>query len=409
MKKYKPTKIDVLLYKLYRAVDKNKKIIISTCFAFLGGMIINTLSNPDISSTLKSTYQNIFSVNNRPFNWLSWIALIIVVLTPFLSMVLKFHHRTRGVLSLVKKLIETNVSRSIREFSNGNIAWGTSLTIQQTPYLQEGWKLSDITINLDTRYFSMPPKYRQDFDKYLELYKKEKGFENDGEKYCVVKNPSSFTDAPTLTLELIKCKYSEIQYYKDILSTQTNIKNKFLRHVYQNNKITFPHALCLHMILVTSDSKILFVKRSNKTRYYQNKWSVSSEEQIHPKDFSIPNTHVLKHCLDRLLKEEIGVLNNIYEIDNFRILSVFIETDILNVSLAGIVKLNIDSKDLQTSINVIAKNDYEFQKFKLLDYKEIQKELMSPTMEYHGSAEYRILLALYHKYGPIELINMLME
>lgn len=409
MSSYIPTKFDKFLYWIKIFLSNNKAIVYATALSFLGGMFVNTLSTPELSKDILSVMKNVFAINERPLNIVSWIASLSILLPSFLTWVTNYHYKKRGIEKLFEGLLKERISPSIQSFSKGTIAWDTSMTLQQVPDLTKGWTLDEIDFDYEKTNFSIPQRWKAGYKEYYKNNYDRKGFKDDGNKYMLTINPSSFTDAPSLKLNLINCKYSEVQFYRDFVATITQEKNEIIEEIIKKNRIYNPHSLCLHLVVITSDKKILLTKRSDKVSYYPSTWSASIEEQFHDDDFKVENTSPLENCVDRLFMEEIGVLNSKYNIKNLRILSVFLESDTLNVSLAGLIKLNIDSTELELAINNTPRMDYEFKEFCFLTFDEVFQEIKYPTKKMHPSGGYRLLLSLYHKYGPLKMINNLMK
>lgn len=410
MNSYTPTKFDRFLYYTRIQLNKNKKTAYTVSFSFLSGMLINTLSAPDLSKNIWDVLKNIFSLSGRPLNILSWLATLFVVLPTILTWATNYHHKKRGIKKIFENLLKNRISPTILSFSRGLIAWDTSLTLQQAPDLIKGWQLDEITFDLNSVHFTIPSDWKTSFENYYRDNYDKKGFKDDGNKYMLTINPSSFTDAPSLKLNLINCKYSQVQFYKDIIATIPHAKNEIIEKMLYKNKIENPHSLCLHLLIITSDQKILLTERSDKVSYYPSTWSASVEEQFHEDDFkNVDNVSPLKSCLERLFIEEIGASNSEYDIKNLRILSVFLESDILNISLAGVLKLNIDAEELRSSIYNTPRKDYEYKNIAFLSFSDVLKEIKYPTRKMHPSGGYRLLLALYHKYGPLKMIAHLMK
>lgn len=278
------------------------------------------------------------------------------------------------------------------------------MTLQQTPELIEGWKVNEIDISFDSKRFEIP---KMKLENYLHYYKanyKLKGFENDGTKFMTINNPKSFTDSPNLRIELQECTFSQVQFYKDELVPKE--KENLIKKLFEDLSFAFPHSISLHLIIITRDRQILTTLRSGKVEYFPKTWSVSVEEQLDKKDFVDGSDNVLKRWLKRLLEEEIGIDESDYSTTNFRLLSLFLESKIMNVSFCGLIKLELSSEELQKILQVKPKKDQEFTEWRFLNYSQLKKEFLNPSKDYHPSSNYRIFMTLLHKYGPISIIRV---
>jgi isopentenyldiphosphate isomerase len=304
-----------------------------------------------------------------------------------------------------KEFMEKKIDPIIKPFSNQRIAWGKSLTLLQVPEISEGWPANEVKFNFKNDFFNLPLADQENFAAFYT--KNEVSFKHDGIKYMLKKKPVSFTDAPSLTLDVQSCKFSQIQYYRNEIVPQSNEQNDLMEKTFLKNIITFPHSLCLHLVVITADEKILLTKRSKEVSYYPEHWSASLEEQLHEKDFLDNSNSVLSSCLKRLFEEEVGLAENKYTPNALKILSVFVEADIMSISLCGSIRLNIGASELTNIINFMPRKDNEFNEFELMSFDDIIKELKFSPRKLHPSAGYRLLITLYNILGTYTVIEKL--
>ncbi len=90
-----------------------------------------------------------------------------------------------------------------------------------------------------------------------------------------------------------------------------------------------------------------------------------------------------------------------YHPDNFRILSVFLESDYLNVSLCALVDLRIDSSQLDILIRGHQRTDYEFSDWAYISLTRRDRllELIHPKRSYHPTTGYRLLYTFLKYFG----------
>jgi isopentenyldiphosphate isomerase len=157
----------------------------------------------------------------------------------------------------------------------------------------------------------------------------------------------------------------------------------------------------MHMVVVTSDNRLLLTQRSPKVEYYPGTWSASVEEQLLREDFKNGEQATALNWGKRLLKEELGLEPDAYHNDNLRILSVFLESDILNISVCGYAELRINSVTFDTIIRGHPRTDYEFTDWTFieLDKTYLFSELFKPRRSYHPTSGYRFLQTLLKNFG----------
>lgn len=134
--------------------------------------------------------------------------------------------------------------------------------------------------------------------------------------------------------------------------------------------VKFPHALCLHLVVIIDDNKVLITKRAPDVEHYPNTWSCSIEENMALKDLEDGTKKAVLKWGKRWLLEELGLTEDVYNEDNLRVLSVFFESEILGVSLCGHVVLNISSDKLRRIIRSLPRMDYEFTAWDFLEYED---------------------------------------
>ncbi|MGD0922387.1 MAG: hypothetical protein ABSA70_11560 [Terriglobia bacterium] len=231
----------------------------------------------------------------------------------------------------------------------------------------------------------------------------------------------SSTEEPPCIVKTKKTKYSVVTYFKDLKLGQRGMGNlaatdenklrqlelaaDFLR---SKNNPTFPHALCLHMVVCTRDDKLLIARRSPRLYYYPNAWSCSFEENLAPADFDGPES-VTANWVRRALHEELGLeMERDYSMANARILSAFLEAEpeILNISVCGIARINLSSDELSEALTGRLRADYELTSWDYLDViVDVKEELKKPTRDYHPTSAYRMYLTLAWYFGQAEILS----
>jgi len=214
-------------------------------------------------------------------------------------------------------------------------------------------------------------------------------------------NPRSFTDNPYLKLFTKETLFSHTLFYNYVVSANPTKRRQLIKEFIEGHHrvANFPNTLCLHLLVITSDNKVLITKRSPDVAWFPNTWSASIEENMSIKDLDGDRSTSVLRWGERALLEELGITENVYDPRNLRVLSVFLESNILNMGLCGHVFLNIPSEQLSRIIRSLPRADYEFTAWDFLEYKddEIISEITKPTLPYHPSSRYRLLMALLKK------------
>ena len=369
--------------------------LIALLSGFLLGRVTNELSLP--YTNWLDVLNGLFSITDRPANFLTWLSLALLVAIPLSNRYLAKLHRRRQYEKIFASLVQRYKASSVASFNT--IGWNGAVSLQTCPELHRGWQASEVQLYHNTKHFSLPKEYEQAYQEYFNKYYQEKRFFDDGVKIMLTRNPTAFSDTSTLVLETQEALFSQIQFYCDNVAVLTSKRDELIRKVFDELSILFPHSLCMHVIVVTEDDKVLITKRSPKVIYFPGTWSCSIEEQLAPQDLQeSPNRIVLK-WFKRLLQEELGLGSETYNENNLRILSVFLESDILSISICAHVVLDISSNELNQILKSLPRTDYEFTEWTFLTHKELLKELFQPTRPYHPTSGYRMLMALIKRYG----------
>ena len=289
------------------------------------------------------------------------------------------------------------VDKEIDRFCAGVVACGSCITLAISPFLKEGWSSQDIQINFDTSVeFHVPDLEKAIFDSYFYNNYDSKRFFNDGDKYSLNNNPIVFSDSPDLHITLLRTRYSVVEFYRDNFAKLVLERNRLLDELINHSRVSFPSSLCLHSVVVTNDHKLLVSRRSPKVGHYPKKWSISLEEQIKAPDLFPVTGNAVSRLAIRMLKEELGIDESAISSNGVRVLSVFVETDILNCSLMSVIYLNLSSSILDKFIRNSSRSDYEFDSWKFQSHEQVINDLNERLEDYHPSAGYRMLMYSKH-------------
>jgi isopentenyldiphosphate isomerase len=393
-----------LLDFLYRSFERSANWT-GLLLAFVSGVLINALSDPDLSGP-RQLLVRVYDLR-RPLNWFAVIATVLLVTIPVGRSFLRRYLSARNFATQLSEIYATHVSADIRVFHHGRIAWGDALVLQSCPDLPAGWKPGEIRIHREPT----ESKFR---DATLEkTFKKwARGREDDpdalGTTLRLKQNPVAFTDTPDLNLEVELNPWARTMFFKENVAPLAAERRKYIERALQG-PIDFPHNLCFHAVIATSDDWILVTQRSPKVKYYPGTWSVSIEEQLSTKDFQTAETEAMEQWIRRLLFEELGIDKSGFDINNARVFAAFIETDVINCSLAGLITLSHDRQTLNAIIDSQPRPDYEFQDWDFISWSDLSKELIMPSRNYHPSSGLRMYLAGISHYGVLDFGQQLYD
>lgn len=395
------SRIDHFLYWIYQLISRFQVELIALSSGFLIGRVTNELSIPYVDWL--SVIRGLFSLTDRPTNLLTWLSVLILIVIPTLNRMLSRLHKRRRYEIVFAELTQRYKAPPIEPFKG--IGWDGSLTLQSCPLLHRGWLINEVQIRHNATRYSIPQEYKQAYEEYFKKSFDEKRFFDNTVRIMLIRNPIAFSDSPTLILETQEALYSQIQFYRENVALLTSKRDEYICRATEELCIDFPHSFCMHMIIVTRDDKVLLTKRAPKVAYFPGMWSCSVEEQLSLQD--VQEEEPVQKWFERLLREELGLGTETYNKDNLRVLSVFLESDILNVSLCAHAVIDLISKELEVILESLPRTDYEFSEWKFLSYKDLLEELFRPTRLYHPTSRYRMLMALIKRFGEPTLAKML--
>ncbi len=172
-----------------------------------------------------------------------------------------------------------------------------------------------------------------------------------------------------------------------------------------------PNSLCLHLIIETSDHKVVLSKISTgKRNDNPDTWAATLGEQLEADDFRNANNFYedfVSGWVKRAFIEECGLSpEDYYAIVNeksIRVLGVDFESDRYNFSLVCVVQVNYPFMDYYEKIKSTMDNN-EAIELKGIDISEIPTYLVQyknekERKEYHPSTFLRLLLLYVHENG----------
>lgn len=275
--------------------------------------------------------------------------------------------------------------------------------------------MSEVEVDHKSIPFELKDDELTDYKAYFDAYYIEKRFHIDKPRMSVQAIPTILSDTPQLILHTVETKFSVARFFGDVIAHDNLKRNFYLNRLFNDNIISFPHSLCMHAVIATSDNHILIVKRPPTLEFYPSAWQCSLSEQFDRIDLEQP-LKVL-HCGKRMLHEELGLDDNDgYDAENMRVLSVFLEGDLLNISLLAYIKLNLNRDELDHHLRYGLRPDLEFNNWKFVRQDDLETMLFSAddsseVSQYHPVAKYAMYIALVHndKNAPRKITERLKQ
>lgn len=347
------------------------------------------------------------------YNIIFYLILAFFVLSLILKYSLKIYFQHRKITHRIQGIFQEHVDVLFSEIKYDGIGWGLGHTLMPAPIIKEGWKTSELKFEVNLTQFCFRTLGGDEMEHAYQRYLKEefgKKFTEDGVKFMLTEKPVAYTDAKLLHLKLQKVLWSQLQFFWHYVYPKAPAR--YINTIFcdQNNRISHPNSFCLHLIVATSDKKILVTRASShKSNDYPSSWSVSIGEQINWEDVANPREDTGFRWVKRALSEELSLTEDTFIAENIRYLSVNVEGDIGNCAFACLVELNIDSETLRSVLLTENRMDNEFQEIKFMTLDDIPRELISPSVEYHPSAPMRMIDVYIHCKGIAELHEQLLN
>ncbi len=226
---------------------------------------------------------------------------------------------------------------------------------------------------------------------------------NDGKKYRLI-DYSEDIDGYDLTVDL--CHYTDCrklhnlidkkdqntkskkiisdynEFYKPLDSFAEDASKSDINHLPPNN-------LCLHMIIITKDRKLLITKRRDELKYEKGKLDFSMEEQLSYKDFCNDGM-IIDSWIRRALEEELGLTKYSARRNDFfdtEVTSLFLENKHMNFSLCAFIRLKIKADELQAVMDGWPRGDYEFDNYQIIDFSQLEHYICNFRKNYANNIQ----------------------
>lgn len=339
-----------------------------------------------------------------------WIAVMFVA--GLLSRNMSYSQQFMKLMDSHSNPLLQNSGKTV--LSNGGFKWADDCTLWHAPQLVIGVDSDDVLVmQYDKEPFKFKNKRlengRRKFYEKMEFQSNVVAMGNNQTRYMLTGFKENFDRShPKLGIRIKKTEWSYCRYAWTNKRLRTKNVRKFLEDIHA--PIIMPNSFALHLIIETRDGNVLTTQVSGtKSNDYSNSIAISIGEQVELLDFHDHQDFTrdfVSMWVKRALCEEFGLSASSYEkcfdTDSISVLSLNLEADIFNFSLAVIVKMRMTKNEFIKEVNA-SFDTKEISRIGEMKSGEIVDVLLDydPTAKrvYHPSSYLRLLLFYLNKNG----------
>lgn len=325
-------------------------------------------------------------------------------------------------------IMKEHTDKSLITDINGGLSWGLNKTVAKPDMMLLGWRADHIMVeNYDkVKYKFAGGRNKSGLKHRHSKFYKGKHFQsiercgNNLTRYMLTRYKANVNKAdPRLVIYLKNTSWDQTSFIWDEAKNNIAWKEDVIRQQLETRTDFLPNSLCLHLMIETSEGKVLITGISaTKENDYPQKKAVSIGEQIELSDFiqepSDFRSNFVEVWVRRAVREEFGLtdelFDSVFDIESIRVLGLDIEADIINYSLPCVIRMNKTCKEF-SDIICSTINAKEISYVDSLSLNEIPAVLLSwvPDKEsdWHPSSYLRLLLFLIHHKGYKRTSQML--
>lgn len=406
-----------ILEKIYYFLNNNTKIY-HLSLGYISAISVESI-NSIRNEGIVEVFKEIFFISRNFSNVITYLAMLIIIIYIIGKIILKKYFENRTVDSRLRDVYKKYTDGIFIGHETEGISWGAGQTLVSSPNIRDGWKTKDIRFEIDNSLYNL--EMLKNFDlsleernltaEYEEYMKEEfwKQYTIDSDRLMLRQRPVAMTDANALCIKLKKIKWSQLQFMWNKVLTD-DIRKNAIDKIFADKSINHPNSFCLHLIVKTSDGKILITKNSiNKENDYAQSWAVSIGEQIDKEDIKNIDDDCAYYWVKRALNEELCINEGEFNKEGIHYLSINIEGDILNFAFVCVVEIVLDANNLKNRLCTEARIDNEFKHLEFMEIDDIPKELIKSSRTYHPSSKIRMIYAYLNSKGASQLRYQLLK
>ena len=341
----------------------------------------------------------------------------ILIRRPFRANTIRSLSEILGVDQNVKRLLIAERNRNGKDY----FAIGNCIELTKSSNLQNGWFTDKLSCVIDPEPFKLVFGFQRLCDEW-----KQNNPKNPDKKRYILSDiiGQNTSDAPFIQFKFRESTFGKIFPIESSLDKSIEIeesnygvpRKRFVSQLLSLSESPIPNCFGFHIIAKTTDGYIVFGQRSKYADYYPNLWSASCEEQMAEEDFSKANPFV--GGVRRALEEEFGI-PAVDEGVHVRLLSVFLEYDVMNTNCCAVADVHLTSEELKQRWFEIASDKEEAAKLTFIssDFETLVRSLLtgelnvdgkeSITEEWHPTTKYRLFMFCASEYGIFRLQELI--
>jgi len=308
-----------------------------------------------------------------------------------------------------------HVDPILHQYLTEGFCWGLNISVISCPNNSDWWVTSDFRYEKLNTY-DLLELYEHDSDlnkkdvvalynEYLQNEFRQK-FIVDKKRYMLVNRYFSTKDNSGIIFELKETSWSVFRFFADKILTDER-REKYIANYFASSKIIFPNSLCLHLVVLTENNKILITKINKSSESdVRDSWAVSIGEQIDEKDMEDMEGDIAAKWVTRAFSEELDITieDGHYKQEDIRFMSINLEANVLNFAVCCVVRLRINDSDLTKILRDFSSNrDSEVKTFGFMNIDEVPREMVFPSRNYHPSSHIRMAYAYMYARGSKKL------
>lgn len=397
--------------RLYKFLSPKMRKMTELIIMFIVSILVNIISENTTGSF--SGFGGIMTDISRTtivFLWSLSIGLMLVWLLYGIASRVSLH--TSFSSDFIDRM-KSHTDEALRGMLDSPVAlgWGQDATIVCAPNIIRGWRPQDISFEFDSLPYETPERYRyllKDFALTDEA-KHMAHFGNNLQRVMLEAMPTADNHGG-LHLRLKRTDWLHCRAFWSVMKSDKgkDLLKACVSSVTGDGVVISPNSFCLHLIIVSSDDQVIVTGISkDKTSDYPTRKAVTIGEQLDIEDITDGrNLHpdFIRRWTKRAMQEEFGITDiqykHIVDERSLRLLSVNLEGDICNFSLAAVLRLKCDVAALKREVDNSVEIS-EISKLEGIPIEAVPSVLSNFSEEdiYHPSSSLRFLMAYVNHVG----------